>query len=82
LDITDGRVHSARVAMGGIGTKPWRLHVVEEALVGTRAGDAVAWKVAADKVAAGARPLDKNAFKIELAKRTILRALGTVARAA
>jgi len=82
LDIADGRVHGARVAMGGIGTKPWRLQAVEGALVGTRVGDAEAWKAAADEVAVGARPLEKNAFKIELAKRTILRALGTVARAA
>jgi xanthine dehydrogenase YagS FAD-binding subunit len=81
LDIADRRVHGARIAMGGIGTKPWRLQAVEGALVGTRVGDAVAWKAAADKVAVGARPLEKNAFKIELAKRTILRALGTVARA-
>jgi xanthine dehydrogenase YagS FAD-binding subunit len=82
LDIADGRVHGARVAMGGIGTKPWRLQAVEGALVGTRVGDAVAWKAAADEVAVGARPLEKNGFKIELAKRTILRALETVARAA
>ena len=82
LDIADGRVYGARVAMGGIGTKPWRLQAVEGALVGTRVGDAVAWKAAADEVAVGARPLEKNGFKIELAKRTILRALETVARAA
>jgi xanthine dehydrogenase YagS FAD-binding subunit len=67
--------------MGGIGTKPWRLPAVEEALLGTWRRDAIAWTAAADKVAIGARPLEKNAFKIELAKRTILRALETVAKA-
>src|SRR5215467_6265803 len=82
LDMTDGRVHSARVAMGGIGTKPWRLPAVEEALLGTRVGDPMAWTAAADQVAVGAHPLEKNAFKIVLARRTILRALETVARAA
>jgi xanthine dehydrogenase YagS FAD-binding subunit len=78
LDLADRRVRSARVAMGGIGTKPWRLRVVEEALVGTRVGDAAAWKAAAAKLAAGARPLEKNGFKVELAQRTIVRALETV----
>jgi xanthine dehydrogenase YagS FAD-binding subunit len=81
LDIVGDRVRGARVAMGGIGTKPWRLRAVEEALLGTWLGDTTAWKAAADKVTAGAHPLEKNAFKIELAKRTVLRALETVAKA-
>jgi xanthine dehydrogenase YagS FAD-binding subunit len=81
LDIDDGRIRSARIAMGGIGTKPWRLRAVEEALVGTAVGDAAAWRAAAEHVAVGARPLGKNAFKIQLASRTILRALEKIARA-
>jgi xanthine dehydrogenase YagS FAD-binding subunit len=81
LDIEGGRIRSARVAMGGIGTKPWRLRTVEVALVGTDVGDAAAQRAAAERVAVEARPLGKNAFKVPLASRTILRALETVARA-
>lgn len=81
LNIESGRVRSARVAMGGIGTKPWRLRAVEEALVGTGVGDIAAWPAAAERVAVDARPLKKNAFKVQLASRTILRALETIARA-
>jgi xanthine dehydrogenase YagS FAD-binding subunit len=81
VDFVNGRVRSARVAMGGIGTKPWRLRAVEDALVGTSIGDLAAWKAAAAQVATGARPLGKNAFKIELAQRTLVRALQTVADA-
>ncbi len=81
LDIWNDSIRSARVAMGGIGTKPWRLRTVETALVGTRVGDTAAWRAAAERAAVGARPLEKNAFKLQLASRTILRALETVARA-
>jgi xanthine dehydrogenase YagS FAD-binding subunit len=81
LDIEGGRIRSARVAMGGIGTKPWRLRTVEAALVGADIADTAAWRAAADRVAVEARPLRKNAFKVALASRTILRALETVARA-
>jgi xanthine dehydrogenase YagS FAD-binding subunit len=81
LDAEGGTVRSARVAMGGVGTKPWRLRTVEQALVRTRIGDTAAWRAAAERVAVEARPLEKNAFKVQLASRTILRALETVAGA-
>lgn len=81
VDIERGRVRSARVAMGGIGTKPWRLRTVEQGLVGTEVGDIAAWRAATERVAVEARPLKKNAFKVQLASRTILRALETAARA-
>jgi xanthine dehydrogenase YagS FAD-binding subunit len=77
LDIQDGAIHGARVALGGVGTKPWRSHEAEEALVGKRPGDAV-FRAAAQAALAAARPHKDNAFKVELAKRTLVRALAEV----
>ncbi|MGU3293170.1 FAD binding domain-containing protein [Williamsia sp. M5A3_1d] len=77
LDVDAGRIRSARVAAGGVGTVPWRLPAVEQRLVGappTEATFAAAASVAAD----GARPLQHNAFKVELLRRTVERALRTV----
>jgi hypothetical protein len=65
----------------GACTSPWRLRVVEDALIGTWIGDLAAWNVAVEKSTIGAHPLANNTFKIELAKRTILRALRAVAAA-
>jgi xanthine dehydrogenase YagS FAD-binding subunit len=78
LDLDGGRVRDARVALGGVGTKPWRSHEAERALVGKRATAAV-FRAAAESALAGAVPHRENAFKIELAKRTLVRALTTVA---
>jgi xanthine dehydrogenase YagS FAD-binding subunit len=81
LDVQAGRVVSARVAMGGVGAKPWRMRAVEDALIGARADDAAALQGAAALAVSGARALAKNAFKLALAQRTIVRALQTVATA-
>jgi xanthine dehydrogenase YagS FAD-binding subunit len=78
LDIQNGRVRSARIAMGGVGSKPWRMRAVEEALVGAAPGR-TAWQAAAERALEGARPLARNGFKLELAKRTLVRALETLA---
>ena len=78
LDIAGGRVRGARVALGGVGTKPWRSREAERALVGGPATPA-AFRAAAERALAGAVPHSENAFKIELAKRTMVRALSTVA---
>ncbi|HEX3769832.1 MAG TPA: xanthine dehydrogenase family protein subunit M [Polyangiaceae bacterium] len=71
----DGRtVREARVALGGVATKPWRCVAVEGALAGkpaTRASFQAAAKVAVES----ARPRKDNAFKVELAQRVIVRAL-------
>lgn len=71
------RVREARIAMGGIGTKPWRLPQVEAALA-----DAPilreAFAAAAAHAAEGAHPLAQNRFKIPLMQRTLVRALTTV----
>jgi xanthine dehydrogenase YagS FAD-binding subunit len=78
LDLRDGAIHDARVALGGVGTKPWRSHEAERALVGAQPGRDV-FSRAADAALAGAVPREHNAFKIELARRTLVRALTRVA---
>jgi xanthine dehydrogenase YagS FAD-binding subunit len=72
--LEDGRIRSARIATGGVGTKPWRLPEVEAALAGT-AATPEALTAAATKAAEGAHPLSENAFKIPLMKRAVVRAL-------
>jgi xanthine dehydrogenase YagS FAD-binding subunit len=78
LDIAGGRVRAARVAAGGVGTVPWRLPAVEQALVGRPVGPDL-WRDAASRAADGAKPLSENGFKVELVKRTVERQLATVA---
>jgi xanthine dehydrogenase YagS FAD-binding subunit len=74
LDIQDSRVVDARVAVGGVATKPWRLESVEAALRGERA-ELATFENAASLAAEGARPLAENGFKVSLLKRTVIRAL-------
>lgn len=74
LDVRDGRVVDARVAVGGVATVPWRLPAVEEALRGAPATEE-AFESAATLAAEGARPLSGNAFKVSLLRRTVVRAL-------
>lgn len=74
LDIRDSRVVDARVAVGGVATKPWRLAAVEAALRGAPATEA-AFEDAASVATEGARPLPGNDFKMSLLKRTVVRAL-------
>ena len=77
LDINDGTIRTARVAAGGVGTKPWRLPEVEAALTGQPA-NADTLKAAADMAGDGAKPARMNAFKLVLLRRSVLRALQTV----
>jgi len=74
LDVRDGIVREARLAAGGVGTRPWRLRDCEAALAGRPAGRA-AFEAAAALAAQGARPLHHNAYKVELLPRTVVRAL-------
>jgi xanthine dehydrogenase YagS FAD-binding subunit len=74
LDMQGGTIRDARVALGGVATKPWRAREAERALLGQRA-DPVSYRAAADAALSGAVPRTHNAFKIELAKRTLVRAL-------
>lgn len=77
LDVEGGLIRAARVAAGGVGTVPWRLRDVEKALVGQQSGES-AWRSAAARAGEGAQPLTQNAFKVELLKRTVFRALEEV----
>lgn len=74
LDIQNGVIRSARVAAGGVGTKPWRMRASEAVLVDQRV-DRAAWERAADRAIEGARSLSDNGYKVELLRRTIIRAL-------
>jgi xanthine dehydrogenase YagS FAD-binding subunit len=69
------RIRSARVAMGGVAHKPWRLTAAEAALRGVSLDDIEAVKKAIAISFLDARPLAQNAFKVELGKRVALRAL-------
>ena len=78
LDLDGGRIRSARVALGGVGTKPWRSAEAERALTGQKAEEGT-YRAAAEAALQGARPQKDNGFKIELAKRTLARALAVAA---
>jgi xanthine dehydrogenase YagS FAD-binding subunit len=69
------RIRSARLAMGGVAHKPWRLTAAETAVCATSLDDIEALKSAIATSFTGARPLAHNSFKIELAQRVALRAL-------
>ncbi|MGW7638439.1 FAD binding domain-containing protein [Streptomyces decoyicus] len=78
LALEDGVIREARLALGGVATKPWRAHRAEDILVGERADVEVFVRAAAAELApAVTRPM--NGFKAELARRTLVRALQTVA---
>lgn len=75
---TDGRhIDSARLAMGGVAHKPWRLTAAETALRGISLDDSDALRSAIAQSFGDARPLAHNGFKVELAQRVALRALQT-----
>ncbi len=74
LDLDGSTVREARIAVGGVGTKPWSLPVVAEALKGKTANREV-FAAAAEQATEGARTLSQNGFKIPLLKRTLVRVL-------
>jgi xanthine dehydrogenase YagS FAD-binding subunit len=76
LEMDGPRISNARIALGGVGTKPWRLPKVEAALVGATL-DPAALRAAAAIAAQGARGHGHNDFKIELMQRAIVRAVQT-----
>jgi xanthine dehydrogenase YagS FAD-binding subunit len=79
LDIDGNRVNRARLALGGVAHKPWRDQSAEAALEG-QAADPAAFARAADLVLRDARGFGHNTFKIDLARRAIIRALTQAAR--
>ena len=78
LEISDNTIINARIALGGVGTKPWRSQEAEQLLVGATATQET-FTAAADAALQGANPHRHNWFKVELAKRTLIEALKTVA---
>lgn len=71
--VEGGHIRYIRVAMGGVGTKPWRSHEAEAALTGKPA-DTANFRKAAEAALAGAKTRPENAFKVELAKHCLVRA--------
>lgn len=79
LEMNGNTIQSAGLALGGVAHKPWRSLEAEKSLVGATPSPA-AFKKAADLAVAGAKPTEHNAFKIELAKQSIVRALTLAAQ--
>jgi xanthine dehydrogenase YagS FAD-binding subunit len=73
LQMTAGIITGARLALGGVGTRPWRAWKAEKSLLGKTAGSD-SFQQAAAIALEGAQPQKYNRFKVELAKRTIVRA--------
>jgi xanthine dehydrogenase YagS FAD-binding subunit len=74
VTVANGKITRARIAMGGVGTKPWRSTEAEGELTGQPATPAVFQK-AAEAALRGAKPQSQNGFKVELAKRCLAHAL-------
>jgi xanthine dehydrogenase YagS FAD-binding subunit len=74
VTVDGGRVARARIALGGVGTKPWRATEAEALLIDATVGER-AFRVAADAALSGALPRSQNGFKVELARRCLVHAL-------
>ncbi len=74
IKVTDGKITQAAIACGGIGSMPWRDPAVEDALIGQEPAREVFGK-AADILVAEAAPKEGNAFKVPLARRTLIATL-------
>jgi xanthine dehydrogenase YagS FAD-binding subunit len=74
VEVTGGRFRYVRLAMGGVGTKPWRMTAAEQALTGA-AVDEGTIRQAATVALRDARPQSENGFKVELAQRCLAHAL-------
>lgn len=78
LDLDDGRIRGARIALGGVAAKAWRAREAEAVLDGAHP-DRAAFARAAEVALAGARPSGDNVEKVELARRLVVRALEAAA---
>jgi len=78
LRLEDEKIADARLALGGVAMKPWRAREAELILAGGRA-DATLFRRAAEAALAAAKPSGDNAFKIELSRRIVVRALALAA---
>ncbi len=79
LVVSNGTIREARLALGGVAHKPWRLPSVEQQLVGKPATEAT-YRAAAQQLIAGAKAYEHNAFKIPLVQSAIVRAMETAAK--
>jgi xanthine dehydrogenase YagS FAD-binding subunit len=80
LKLNGNKIEHARIALGGVGTRPWRSPEAERALQGQTVS-AASFRRAAEEALKDARPASENGFKVELAKRCIVRALTTTTTA-
>jgi xanthine dehydrogenase YagS FAD-binding subunit len=80
LEFRDKKIHSARLVLGGVATKPWRSPEAEDVLTDATA-DEKTFQAAAEAALKQAKPYRYNAFKIELAKRAMVRALASATQA-
>lgn len=76
-----GKISKARIALGGVGTKPWRLLEAEKVLEGEVA-DPARFRDAAAAAVQNAKPQSENGFKVELAKKCLAHALGLAVKVA
>ena len=81
LELDGTTIKSAALALGGVAPKPWRSAEAEQALIGAPA-NADTFRKAADIIVTGAKPQRYNAFKVELAKTSVVRALTLAAQGA
>jgi xanthine dehydrogenase YagS FAD-binding subunit len=79
LDLDGGTIRAARIALGGVAHKPWRVEEAERELEGKPAGEA-AFAQAAERILQGARGWGQNDFKLPLAKNAIVQALLSATR--
>ena len=80
MTVDGGKVSYIRIAMGGVGSKPWRMPEAEAALAGKPA-NAASFQQAAEAALRDAKPQSENRFKIELAKRCLVHTLQTAVNA-
>jgi xanthine dehydrogenase YagS FAD-binding subunit len=81
LDMDGSRIRQARVVLGSVAHKPWRSAEAEALLLGQRADEAT-FQRAAEAALHDARPLAHNAHKVELGRRSVVRALMRASRLA
>jgi xanthine dehydrogenase YagS FAD-binding subunit len=74
ITVANGKITRARIALGGVGTKPWRSTEAESELTGQSATETV-FRKAAEAALRDAKPQSENGFKVELAKRCLVHAL-------
>ena len=79
VELAGDRIARARIALGGVAMRPWRLDQAERDLIGLRAGSPEAAEAVTAAFGA-ARPLALNAYKVPLARNTAMRALELAAR--